>query len=133
MSVMAGVPASTLHRAFGGGCRVVRTMPNTCLLRQGLPASRRGQGPLQKTSRTSPKCFGNLGAWSKSMSRCWTRLPQYLDRGRLGSFALSKRRRKPRSIWACRPGGCGHPRSINGRGAGQMMQGEDARPPCGNG
>ena len=62
VSVMAGVPASTLHRAFGGGCRVVRTMPNTpCLLRQGVTGIAGGPGSSPEDVAYVAKMFRELG------------------------------------------------------------------------
>ena len=51
VSVMAGVPASTLHRAFGGGAEWC-TMPNTpCLLRQGVTGIAAGPGGHSRRHR----------------------------------------------------------------------------------
>ena len=62
VSVMAGVSASTLHRAFGGGCRVVRTMPNTpCLLRQGVTGIAAGPGSTPEDVAYVAKMFRELG------------------------------------------------------------------------
>ena len=59
---MAGVPASTLHRAFGAGCRVVRTMPNTpCLLRQGVTGIAAGPGATPEDIAYVAKMFRELG------------------------------------------------------------------------
>ena len=62
VSVMAGVSASTLHRVFGGGCRVVRTMPNTpCLLRQGVTGIAAGPGSTPEDVEYVARMFRELG------------------------------------------------------------------------
>ncbi len=62
VSVMAGVQASTLHRAFGSGCRVVRTMPNTpCLLRQGVTGIAGGPGSTPEDLKYVATMFRELG------------------------------------------------------------------------
>ena len=62
VSVMAGVQASTLHHAFGGGCRVVRTMPNTpCLLRQGVTGVAGGPGSTPEDVEYVATIFRELG------------------------------------------------------------------------
>ena len=62
VSVMAGVSASTLHRVFGGGCRVVRTMPYTpCLLRQGVTGIAAGPGSTPEDVEYVARMFRELG------------------------------------------------------------------------
>ena len=62
VSVMAGVSASTLHRVFGGGCRVVRPMPTTpCLLRQGVTGIAAGPGSTPEDVEYVARMFRELG------------------------------------------------------------------------
>ncbi|MAV55794.1 MAG: pyrroline-5-carboxylate reductase [Phycisphaerae bacterium] len=63
VSVMAGVKASVLHESFGGGGRVIRTMPNTpCLLRQGVTGVAAGPGATRHDLDAVASMFRELGA-----------------------------------------------------------------------
>ena len=70
VSVMADVPQRSIGRSVGvpSGAHHARTM----FASAGVTGIAAGPGATPEDIAPSPKCSGNLGAWLKSMSRCWT-------------------------------------------------------------
>ena len=117
VSVMAGVPASTLHRAFGGGCRVVRTMPNTpCLLRQGVTGIAAGPGSTPEDIAYVAKMFRELGGVVEVDESLLDAVTAVSGSGPAWFFRFVEAAGESRGRSGLVAGGCGHPRSINGRG-----------------
>ena len=127
VSVMAGVPASTLHRAFGGGCRVVRTMPNTpCLLRQGVTGIAAGPGSTPEDIAYVAKMFRELGGVVEVDESLLDAVTAVSGSGPAWFFRFVEALEKAAVDLGLSPEDAATLVRSTAAGAGQMMQGEDA-------
>ena len=127
VSVMAGVPASTLHRAFGGGCRVVRTMPNTpCLLRQGVTGIAAGPGATPEDIAYVAKMFRELGGVIEVDESLLDAVTAVSGSGPAWFFRFVEALEKAAVDLGLSPEDAATLVRSTAAGAGQMMQGEDA-------
>jgi len=127
VSVMAGVPASTLHRAFGGGCRVVRTMPNTpCLLRQGVTGIAAGPGATPEDIAYVAKIFRELGGVVEVDESLLDAVTAVSGSGPAWFFRFVEALEKAAVDLGLSPEDAATLVRSTAAGAGQMMQGEDA-------
>ena len=127
VSVMAGVPASTLHRAFGGGCRVVRTMPNTpCLLRQGVTGIAAGPGATREDIAYVAKMFRELGGVVEVDESLLDAVTAVSGSGPAWFFRFVEALEKAAVDLGLSPEDAATLVRSTAAGAGQMMQGEDA-------
>ena len=127
VSVMAGVPASTLHRAFGGGCRVVRTMPNTpCLLRQGVTGIAAGPGATPEDITYVAKMFRELGGVIEVDESLLDAVTAVSGSGPAWFFRFVEALEKAAVDLGLSPEDAATLVRSTAAGAGQMMQGEDA-------
>ena len=127
VSVMAGVPASTLHRAFGGACRVVRTMPNTpCLLRQGVTGIAAGPGATPEDITYVAKMFRELGGVVEVDESLLDAVTAVSGSGPAWFFRFVEALEKGAVDLGLSPQDAATLVRSTAAGAGQMMQGEDA-------
>ena len=127
VSVMAGVPASALHRAFGGGCRVVRTMPNTpCLLRQGVTGIAAGPGSTPEDVAYVAKMFRELGGVVEVDESLLDAVTAVSGSGPAWFFRFVEALEKAAVDLGLSPEDAATLVRSTAAGAGQMMQGEDA-------
>jgi len=127
VSVMAGVQASTLHRAFGGGCRVVRTMPNTpCLLRQGVTGIAAGPGSTPQDVEYVAKMFRELGGIVEVEESLLDAVTAVSGSGPAWFFRFVEALEKAAVGLGLSPEDAGTLVRRTAAGAGQMLQGEDA-------
>ena len=127
VSVMAGVPASTLHRAFGGGCRVVRTMPNTpCLLRQGVTGIAAGPGSTPEDVAYVAKMFRELGGVVEVDESLLDAVTAVSGSGPAWFFRFVEALEKAAVDLGLSPEDAATLVRSTAAGAGQMMQGQDA-------
>ena len=127
VSVMAGVPASTLHRAFGGGCRVVRTMPNTpCLLRQGVTGIAAGPGSTPEDCAYVAKMFRELGCVVEVDESLLDAVTAVSGSGPALFLRFFEALEKAAVDLGLTPQDAATLVRSTAAGAGQMMQGEDA-------
>ncbi len=127
VSVMAGVPASALYRAFGGGCRVVRTMPNTpCLLRQGVTGIAAGPGSTSKDIEYVAQMFRELGGVVEVDESLLDAVTAVSGSGPAWFFRFVEALEKAAVDLGLAPEDAATLVRSTAAGAGQMMQGEDA-------
>jgi pyrroline-5-carboxylate reductase len=127
VSVMAGVPAAALHRAFGGGCRVVRTMPNTpCLLRQGVTGIAGGPGSTAEDVEYVAKMFRELGGVVEVEESLLDAVTAVSGSGPAWIFRFVEALEKAAVDLGLSPDDAATLVRSTAAGAGQMMRGEDA-------
>ena len=62
ITILAGTPSATVARVIGGGCRVVRAMPNTpARIGRGTTALARGVGATEADVALGERVFGAVG------------------------------------------------------------------------
>ena len=127
VSVMAGVPASTIDRAFGGGCRVVRTMPNTpCLIRQGVTGIAGGPASTPEDVEYVAKMFRELGGVVEVEESLLDAVTAVSGSGPAWFFRFVEALEKAAVNLGLSPEDAATLVRSTAAGAGQMMQGEDA-------
>ena len=127
VSVMAGVSASTLHRAFAGVPGGKAPAPNTpCLLRQGVTGIAAGPGATPEDIAYVAKMFRELGGVVEVDESLLDAVTAVSGSGPAWFFRFVEALEKAAVDLGLSPEDAATLVRSTAAGAGQMMQGEDA-------